>query len=151
MGYFKSGVYPFICFCLALAMGCTAVTVVPIGAEHKIQKIYIQDNPKVIVQDFVPVVRDGLSRHGIQSEVFCGPCPKDAEYVLTYTALRSWDMAPYLSHAEIRIEKGGIVIASAEYHLRGKGGFSLAKWAGTKSKIDPVIDELLSKFSRSEH
>lgn len=30
-----------------------------------------------------------------------------------------------------------------ESHLVGKGGLSLTKWASTKSKMDPVIDELL--------
>jgi len=28
--------------------------------------------------------------------------------------------------------------------LKGAGGFSLMKWQGTKTKMDPVIDELLS-------
>lgn len=51
----------------------------------------------------------------------------------------------YLSHAELRIEKNGRQIAYAEYHLVGKGGLSLAKWASTKEKISPVIDELLKK------
>lgn len=53
-------------------------------------------------------------------------------------------MKPYLSHAELQLHRAGQQVASAEYHLRGKGGFSLTKWAGTKSKMDPVIDELLA-------
>jgi hypothetical protein len=52
-------------------------------------------------------------------------------------------MKPYLSHAELRLLRAGTEIASAEYHLRAKGGFSVTKWAGTRSKMDPVIDELL--------
>jgi hypothetical protein len=63
---------------------------------------------------------------------------------LTYTALRSWDFKPYLSHAELRLWKGGRQIGYAEYHLNGGGGLDLGKWRGTKAKMDPVIDKLLA-------
>jgi len=38
---------------------------------------------------------------------------------------------------------------TAEYHLRGGGGLSLMKWQSTKSKIDPVIDELLKNSKKT--
>jgi hypothetical protein len=124
---------------------CTSVEVRPPDPALAIKHVCIQENPKVLVRDFVPVVRDGLDRHGISTEVYSGTKPANCEYVLTYTALRSWDFAPYLSHAELRLERDGRQVAYAEYHLVGKGGFSLMKWQGTKAKIDPVIDELLKK------
>jgi hypothetical protein len=105
--------------------------------------VCIQENPKVQVSDFVTVVRDGLNRHNIASEVFSGQMPASCEYVLTYTALRAWDFTPYLRHAEIRIEKAGRQVAYGEYHLKGKGGLALNKWASTRTKLDPVIDRLL--------
>jgi len=89
-------------------------------------------------------VRDGFDRHGIATKVVSKPAPKECEYVLTYTAFKTWDIATYLHHAELRLERGGRVIGSAEYHLVGKGGLSLAKWESTKTKMDPVIDELLA-------
>jgi hypothetical protein len=128
-----------------LLTACTSVQVRPPDPALAIKHVCIQENPKVLVTDFVPVVRDGFDRHGISTEVFSGTKPADCDYVLTYTALRSWDFAPYLSHAELRLEKEGRQVAFAEYHLVGKGGFSLMKWQGTKAKIDPVIDELLKK------
>jgi len=124
---------------------CTSVAVRPVDPSIEMNKVCILENKKVIVSDFVQVLRDGFDRHGIATEVFSGNVPSDCEYVLTYTALRSWDLAPYLSHAELRIEKGGRQIAYAEYHLKGKGGLSLTKWAGTKEKMDPVIDQLLGQ------
>jgi hypothetical protein len=126
--------------------GCTAVTVRPVDKAAGLKHVCIQDNPKVTVSDFVTVIRDGFDRHGISTEVISGSPPANCEYLLTYTALRSWDFSPYLSHAELRIERGGRQVAYAEYHLRGKGGFALTKWAGTKSKMDPVIDELLAGY-----
>lgn len=66
---------------------------------------------------------------------------------LTYTALRHWDMKPYLTHAELRLWRDGKQIGFAEYHLNGNGGFDLGKWRGTKAKMDPVIDQLLARQS----
>jgi hypothetical protein len=105
--------------------------------------VCIQENPKVWVSDFLPVLREGFDRHGITTNVYSGTKPENCEYVLTYTALQSWDFVTYLSHAELWLERNGQQIASAEYHLVGKGGLSLMKWQGTKTKMDPVIDDLL--------
>jgi hypothetical protein len=137
----------FVVFIAAFALnGCTAINVKPVSSSIKLQHVCIQENPKVIVPGFLRVLRDGFDRHGIATEVFSGARPDHCEYILTYTALRSWDVTPYLSHAELSLEKDGQEVAHAEYHLRGKGGFSLMKWQGTRSKMDPVIDELLKEY-----
>ena len=126
--------------------GCTSVTVKPADPSLGINYVCIEDNPRVIVSDFVSVLRDGFDRHGIATEVSSGDRIRQCEFILKYTALQSWDMAKYLSHAELRLENNGRQVASAEYHLKGKGGFSLNKWANTKAKMDPVIDELLAGY-----
>jgi hypothetical protein len=131
-----------------LMTGCTAVTVRPASPDLQLMRVCIQNNPRVAVSDFVSVLRDGFDRHGIATEVISGAPAERCDAVLTYTAQKSWDMAPYLSVAEIRLERDGRQLAYAEYHLRGKGGLSLAKWEGTKSKIDPVIDELLKGYKQ---
>jgi len=68
------------------------------------------------------------------SEVFSGRAPAHCELVVTYTARRSWDFAPYLAQAELWLRKNGKLVGYAEYHLVGGGGFSLYKWQGTKPK-----------------
>ena len=130
---------------LAVA-GCTSMTVRPVDPAAKVKHVCIENNPKVMVGDFLPVVRDGFTRHGISTEVYSAQRPPECEYVLKYTALRSWDLAPYLSKAELHLERDGVEIASAEYHLKGKGGFALTKFQGTKTKMDPVVDELLKGY-----
>ena len=132
---------------LVLVTGCTATRVKPVDKCLNLEHVCIQNNSRVIVGDFLGVVRDGFDRHGITSEVFYGRRPDHCDFVLTYTALQTWDLALYLSHAELRLEKNGKKVAFAEYHLRGKGGLSLTKWAGTSAKIDPVMDELLDEYS----
>lgn len=136
----------FVALSLYILGGCTAINVRAVDPSVQLLHVCIQENPKVKVSDFIQVLRDGFDRHGISTEVFSGSKPDRCEYMLTYTALRSWDITPYLSVAELRLEKDGRQVAYAEYRLRGKGGFSLMKFQGTKAKIDPVIDEMLKAY-----
>ena len=129
---------------LLMLAGCTSSQVQPLRVAT--ERICVLENPKVLVDDFVEVVREGFSRHGITTQVYQQIPHAQCPYVLTYSALRSWDFAPYLSVAELTIlgpqrQK----VASAQYRLRGKGGLSLMKWQGTRSKIAPLIDELLAQ------
>jgi hypothetical protein len=73
--------------------------------------------------------------------------PNNCEYNLTYTALKNWDMATYMHHAELWLYQDNENIAYTEYHLNGKGGLALNKWASVDSKMDPVINKLLSGYS----
>ena len=134
-------------FVVAMSMalgGCTAIEVRPVDDVTDIRQVCIVENPKVEVADFVDVLRDGFDRHGIASSVVNPDSAKACEVTLTYTALRTWDLAPYLSHAELRLWRDGRQIGAATYHLNGGGGLSLAKWQGTKAKIDPGMDRLLA-------
>ncbi|NQU36974.1 MAG: hypothetical protein HQ526_05175 [Actinobacteria bacterium] len=78
------------------------------------------------------------------SEVYSHSSPAGCELILTYTARRSWDFAPYLAQAELWLRTGGKQVGYAEYHLVGGGGFSLMKWQGTRTKMTPVIDRLFA-------
>lgn len=130
---------------LALA-ACTSVKVKPVDQNVDMKHVCIQTNPAVIVDDFIMVMQDGFQRHGIAAEVYAHDLPAACRYVVNYTALRSWDFKPYLSHAEVHITEHGRLVASATYHLNGKGGFDMSKWRGTKAKMDPVMDQLLGGF-----
>lgn len=134
--------------CMLLAVGCTSVTVTPLPAG--VSEVAIRDNPKVTVPEFVDVVRDGFRRHGIRTKVIAETAPAGDDYVLTYTALRSWDIGTYLSKAELWITHKGDPAGHAEYHLRNKGGLALNKWAGVESKMNPVMDELLVNYPRRD-
>jgi hypothetical protein len=132
---------------LALPLAaCTSVQVTPVSRNEQIQHVCIKENSKVQVSDFLQVLEEGLDRHGITSESYLGKKPEHCEYILTYTALRSWDVVPYLSEAEIVIRKEGRRIAAASYHLRGKGGLALTKYGNTRDKIAPVIDQLFARI-----
>jgi len=134
-------------FIIVMISACTAVTVIPVDASLNARHVCIQDNPRVTISNFVQIVRDGFQRHGVSTEVFSNLKPAHCEFILTYTARRSWDIATYMSIAELVLMKDSLVVARANYHLRGKGGLALTKWASTKSKMDPVIDELLAQYT----
>jgi hypothetical protein len=131
-----------------LLSACTAVNVKSVDdSRFKLVHVCIQENPKVIISDFLPVVRAGFDRHGLSTEVYrTDLVPSQCEYTLTYTARQSWDFSPYLSTAQLELRRGTEVVSRGDYHLRGKGGFSLMKWQGTQAKIGPVIDEMLREF-----
>lgn len=141
-----------LCFAVFLLLlgGCTQINVAPVDPALRITHVCIEKNPKVRVSDFLSVLRKGFYRHGITTEVYSphsGWGEPACDYILRYTALRSWDVVPYLSHAELSLwDRHGRLIATAEYHLAGKGGLTFTKWEGTKSKMDPVIDMLLRGY-----
>ena len=131
--------------CLLCAIAaCTSIQVTPSQDLSKVERVCIVDNPKVTIAEFVGIIRDGFSRHNIATEVLPELEAKACQVTLTYTAMRSWDMATYLSHAELRLWREGKQVGFAQYHLNGKGGFALNKWKSSKSKMDPVIDQLLA-------
>lgn len=140
--------FRFAVFAAAVVVaGCTSVTVRPVASAVQLHNVCIVNNPRVIVSDFVPVLRDGFSRHNIATTVVDQPQAASCPVTLTYTANLHWDMKPYLSHAELRLWEGGKQIGFAQYHLNGNGGLDLGKWRSTQAKMDPVIDELLASQS----
>ena len=135
-----------IIICISILTSCTSVKVTPLDRSYNLSHICIENNEKVIVNNFVNVIEDSFQARSISTEIYSGETPEYCKYILKYTALQSWDMALYLSHAELRLFKDNTRIAYAEYHLRGKGGFSLVKWASVESKMKPVIDKLLAQY-----
>jgi len=134
-------------FIVALTAACTSVNIQKMDPSMQVSHVCIEDNPEVIVADFIPVVRKGFYRHGITTEVYKVQKPRHCEYHCTYTALKTWDVGTYMHHAELQLYRGVKPVAYAEYHLKGKGGFALNKWASVDSKMNPVIDRLLSGYT----
>lgn len=127
-------------------VGCTSISVQPMSGELNATSVCIEKNPRVIRSDFLPVLERGFQNHGISTVVFTTDKPDNCELVVTYTATQTWDMAMVLADAEIWIHKSGKQVAYGNYHLRGKGGFSLMKWQGSEKKILPLLDQLLIEY-----
>ncbi len=123
--------------------GCTSVKVQSVSPTEQIDTICIAKNPDVIRSDFLPTVRSEIEQYGINTTVYDGDMPASCQYSMTYTALQSWDFTTYLSHAELHLYKGPKQIGEGIFHLNGKGGFAFTKFKGTRSKMAPVVQQML--------
>jgi hypothetical protein len=135
---------------LVVLAGCTTVDVRPIPASAKLERICIQFNEEVNIEVFVPVVQEDFFNHGISSVVYHSDRPRGCEFTMTYAVERWWDFKPYMVDAQMTVNKDDAYIGSGHYHLNGHGGLDLGKYAGTHSKIDPVMDELLRNYPKME-
>ena len=131
---------------LSIACSCTSIEVEPL--PEGVSEVAIVRNEKVLVEDFVPVMRAALEARGIRTQVVSEESAAGGGVTATYTALRSWDFTPYLSSADVWFRRDGLQIAHLHYHLVGKGGLSMAKWDSTESKLTPAYDELLEAYER---
>ena len=131
---------------ISLSCSCTAIEVDPL--PEGIRDVAIVQNDKVLVDDFVPVMRAALEERGIRTRVVAEEAQGGDGVVATYTARRSWDLAPYLSTADVWFRRDGSQIGHLHYHLVGKGGLSLAKWESTKVKLAAAYEELLAAYER---
>ena len=91
-------------------MSCTAIKVEPLPAG--ISHISIKHNPKVQVDGFIELVDKKLNERGISTTTYDPGSPAPSDYILSYTARRTWDIVTYLSLADIFIEKKGQDIVS---------------------------------------
>lgn len=132
---------------LALLSACTTIKIEPIDAKYSMKHICIKNCDKECFDgDMLSVIQEGFDRHGVSTDVYDENLPSDCQYHLTYYCERSWDLAAYMHHAELRLYHNEDQIGYAEYHLKGEGGFALTKFAPTKEKMDPVIDQILSSY-----
>ncbi len=130
---------------LFILSGCTSMNVTPIPDSEGLTHVDIQENPAVLVADFLPALQEGLARHGISSKTHSGSPPEDCEFVLNYSAWRGWDLGLYLKKAEVRLRRSGKLIGSIDYY---QGGMSFLKWRSTRTKMDPLFDELLNEYGQ---
>jgi hypothetical protein len=143
----KTKIIAVIAYGIALS-GCTSMKVTPLNSQIN-KDVCIEHNEKVKVNGFQEIIRNGFEERGFKTRVFTGEIPESCSTILTYTATRKWDLAPYMTDAEIWLrDKNGSRVGYAQYHLKGGGGLALNKWASAESKMARVINELLSAYPK---
>lgn len=129
-------------------VGCTAIQVNNSNGfqPQTVKQICIIKNPKVIIDGFEDSIVRSFARYNIKAEVYPENAkPLFCETTMQYTALRTWDIVPYLSYARLSILKDGQFASEAEFKLRGNGGMAFNKWRSTDTKIDELVDQLMGK------
>lgn len=66
---------------------------------------------------------------------------EQCEWTMTYTGNWSWDLALYMSYAQIRVYRNGLLDGEAIYDASGGSG-SLGKFIDAETKIRELMDEL---------
>ncbi|MDO4636943.1 MAG: Sbal_3080 family lipoprotein [Lautropia sp.] len=130
---------------IGLAGCAVAPKITPVQDRSQLKNVCIIQNPKVKVADFIQVLQDRLNYHQISTHVIHADAAGSCPITLTYTATRSWDFVPYLIHAEIQIWKDEHIISHGEYRLLN--GFK--KWQRTATKINPIIDEMVTGIKQN--
>lgn len=130
---------------LVLLAGCTVQQASPVSQRP--DRLCIQRNPAVVMEDFLPTLQDVLRERGVQSASYSGEgAPAGCDYILTYSARRGWDMVSYLKLVELTVtQRDGTMVGHSLW--RHRGGFGLNKWAGSRGKIETTVDGLLARSS----
>jgi len=69
---------------------------------------------------------------------------RECEWKVTYTARWSWDLALYMSYAEINVYRYGVLDGQAVYDAT-MGGGRLDKFIDSEPKIRELVEELMQK------
>lgn len=135
----------------AFVIGCNTYDVRPLAYDPHLKQVFVVKNPDVKVSNFLDVMEDNFESREIKVKYVDGPREVAAdEYVVLYDAKRSWDFAPYLADATVKIRKDGVTVGHGHYHHVGRS-CSLdvfTKWRGTDWKLKDLYDELLRSYGK---
>lgn len=128
--------------------GCTSIQINNATGfnPNSIKQVCVIHNPKVVIKDFDKLIEKSFARYDIQATTYKETDNLNfCQTMLNYTALRSWDMAPYMVSAQFNLIQNGRQVSEASFRLKGNGGLALNKWRSTETKINELVDQLLEK------
>jgi len=126
-----------------LGIACSITQRVTPLAPIEPTQICIVENPDVR-SGFLAEYKRVLEERGYTTRVLpWSATAADCELTTTYVASWSWDVALYMSYAEIKVFRDGELAGEALYDARG-GGMRLDKFIDAETKIRELVQELFS-------
>lgn len=125
-----------------LITSCSIKQVVEQAEIPQEVELCIIENPAVregFLEEFKLVLSEKKIPYKIVSE---SAVPSDCEWTTTYTGLWTWDMALYMSYAEIKVFHNGSLDGQAIYDST-MGGANMGKFIDAKTKIRELVNELM--------
>jgi hypothetical protein len=121
---------------------CISQNVVPVSAQAGPKKeICVVESPKV-QKGFQAELVHQLQTRGYETRVIAPDSPVTAcPLTLTYVAHWSWDLAIYLTQADIRVFADGREAGRAVYDSTN-AGLDLGKYISAEAKIDELVGKL---------
>jgi len=132
--------------CLCLIVGCSIVQRVDPIPVKEIAEICIKNNKDVLMEGFLPELVSQIRARDIQTRVFLDERPADCRFHMEYTANWGWDLAMYLTFADMRVYEDGHLIGHAMYDARG-GSFRFDKFGTTAERLKVLTEELFSEIT----
>jgi hypothetical protein len=128
---------------LGLLFFCScAITqnVSPVNTD-RFDGICVVRNPQVR-EGFLEAYRTALEGRGLRVRVLDrGEGVEACTVASTYRANWSWDLALYMSYAEIKVFRDRQLVGKAEYDSTA-GGFNLGKFISGGKKVDELVGQL---------
>jgi hypothetical protein len=139
---------------LALAFvltGCATdkglTTLKPVEAIDKSQIVILNDGPTR--ESVLPVLTKWFTDNGYSSTVIHSLQQANPDnYVLSYRAWWSWDMATYMRKVEMSVNKQGESLGKLEFDALQYGGFG--KFGNAEQRLIIMLDALFGKISLEE-
>lgn len=130
---------------LVLLAGCSITqSVKEVAATRPLTELCIVENDKVHMSGFLPELSKQIEALGIKTRVVAGAVPPGCRHHLTYTANWAWDLAMYLTFAELTVHEGDTIIGTANYDARSGGG-NMGKFGPTSEKLQLIVKPLFEK------
>lgn len=126
----------------AFVGGCSIQQTVEPAQVTAGTELCIIENPDVR-EGFLNEVKSALDTKGVQYKVLPkGSSYSACEWTATYLARWTWDLALYMSYAEINVFRNGAPEGKALYDST-RGGANMSKFIDAETKIRELLDQLL--------
>jgi hypothetical protein len=130
-----------------LLPACAITQTVQPVADVGIESVCIVQNPAVR-PGFLETYLNVMARKGYRvTQLPPGASTGSCEVVSTYVGLWSWDLALYLSFAEITVYRQGKQAGQAQYDSR-QGSANMGKFVKGEEKIGELVDKLFPARTR---
>ncbi len=106
---------------LLLASCALPIEIRPPPAGTKITELCIIDNPKVLMDGFLPELKKQIRSHGIKTQTWSSYNPDGCRYWLDYTANWKWDLVMYMIYADLKLYDRQTLIGEATFDNTGIG------------------------------
>lgn len=105
---------------LIILSGCSiSTTIKPV--ETQVSNLCIMRNPKVLMDGFLPELKTQIEQHNINTIIVDEFSKPKCTNKLEYTANWGWDLAMYLTYAELSVYEDTTLIGQAIYDARWGG------------------------------
>jgi len=131
---------------MLLISGCTISQHVEQAEISNDAEVCIIENDAVR-EGFLPELEKVLHEKGIRYVVTDRQyANQNCQWTVTYVARWSWDLTIYMSYAEIKVFKNGMLDGEAIYDST-RGGANMSKFINAEPKIRELVEQLMQRES----